>query len=99
MLTDNTVTVKAEGLSLTLPHPAAYALHKFIIFKRRKNKEKINRDIESAKRVFMQLVNSPDRKSIGRVFKSLHEKWRKTIMENLRSIGEDRIIDDIESNL
>lgn len=97
MLVDNTVKIKAEGISVTIPHPAAYALHKFIIFKRRKNKEKVSRDVETAKRVFIQLMDSPDKASIGRVYKSLHLKWRKTIIENLKSIGEEGIVADIAS--
>jgi hypothetical protein len=96
MLTDNTIKVKAEGITLTIPHPAAYALHKFIIFKRRKNKDKVDRDIETAKRVFMQTMESSSRASIVRIYNSLHSKWRKTIIDNLKGIKENDIIAELE---
>ena len=39
-LVENTITIKSDDLDIRLPHPAAYALHKFIIFKRRRKIDK-----------------------------------------------------------
>ena len=55
-LSENTVKVKVDNFHLALPHPAAYALHKFIIFKRRRNADKHDRDIKGALRVFRALI-------------------------------------------
>ncbi|MCE5300027.1 MAG: nucleotidyltransferase domain-containing protein [Spirochaetia bacterium] len=52
MLTENTITIDFEGMNMMLPHPVVYALHKFIIFKRRKKQEKSDKDPESALKVF-----------------------------------------------
>jgi len=92
-LADNTISINAEGLHITLPHPAAYVLHKFIIFKRRRNIEKHDRDIEGALRVFRELVNNSQKDEIRHTFNKMHKKWQKKVIENLKSIKETEAID------
>lgn len=90
-LASNTISLNAEGLRITLPHPAAYALHKFIIFKRRRTIDKHDRDIEGALRVFRQLIRHGDSAAIKRIFRKMHKKWQKTVLDNLESIGEAEV--------
>lgn len=45
-LIENSVIIKADDINIRLPHPAAYALHKFIIFKDRRKIDKHDKDIE-----------------------------------------------------
>ncbi|MFA6294442.1 MAG: GSU2403 family nucleotidyltransferase fold protein, partial [Victivallales bacterium] len=78
-----------EGIGIRVPHPAAYALHKFIIFKRRTKPDKQNRDIEGALRVFRQLQLEDKVASIESVFHKMHRKWQTTVITNLKSVGED----------
>jgi len=92
-LADNTISINAEGLRIKLPHPAAYALHKFIVFKRRRNIDKHDRDIEGALRVFRELVRNGDSDAIRRIFKKMHKKWQKTVLDNLKSIKETEALD------
>jgi len=94
----NTISINAEGLHINLPHPAAYALHKFIIFKRRRTVDKHDRDIEGALRVFRELLRHNRQNEIKGIFSKMHNKWRKKIIENLRAIEEDEIIDALEHN-
>lgn len=90
-LLENTISVNAEGMHIKLPHPAAYALHKFIIFKRRSKAEKHDRDIEGALRVFNELIRHKKNHEIRLIFKRMHKKWRTKILANLKSIGETEI--------
>lgn len=92
-LAENTIVIKAEGLNIRLPHPAAYALHKFIIFKRRRNSDKHDRDIEGALRVFNELVHFSKESEIRRVFRRMHKKWQKTVVDNLKSIKEVEVLE------
>ncbi|MBU1007399.1 MAG: nucleotidyltransferase domain-containing protein [Candidatus Omnitrophica bacterium] len=91
-LIENTISVNAEGLHIKLPHPAAYALHKFIIFKRRSKVEKRDRDIEGALRVFNELVRHKKHIEIRYIFKRMHKKWQQKILDNLKSIEEPEIV-------
>ena len=90
-LIENTISINAEGLHIKLPHPAAYALHKFIIFKRRSKAEKHDRDIEGALRVFNELIRHKKQSEIRYIFKRMHKKWQQKILDNLKSIGEQEI--------
>lgn len=95
-LAENTISITAEGLRIRLPHPAAYALHKFIIFKRRRNADKHDRDIEGALRVFRALIDHGDTAVIRRLFGRMHKKWQKTIIDNLGTMKEEAVIDVLE---
>ena len=94
----NTISINAEGLHIKLPHPAAYALHKFIIFKRRRTIDKHDRDIEGALRVFRELLRHNYQCEIRDIFNKMHSQWRKKVIENLKVIGEAEIIDVLECN-
>jgi len=91
-LVENTISINAEGLDIKLPHPAAYALHKFIIFKRRSKPEKHDRDIEGALRVFNELIRHKKHSEIRYIFKRMHNKWQRKILDNLKSIEEPEIV-------
>ena len=91
-LAENTITVQYLNLTLKLPHPAAYALHKLIIFGRRKIKDKAERDRLQAVGLLKFLV--ADKKKMDKVktiFSSMHPKWQKTILMNLEKIGEPEL--------
>jgi len=90
-LIENTIPLNAEGLHIRLPHPAAYALHKFIIFKRRSKAEKHDRDIEGALRVFNELIHHKKHSEIRYIFRRMHKKWQQKMLDNLKSIGEQEI--------
>jgi len=92
-LVAHTIKVNAEGLHITLPHPAAYALHKFIIFKRRRNIDKRDKDLEGAIRVFSELMQTNKQGKIIQIFKTMHKKWQSTIIKNLALSGESEIIE------
>jgi len=91
-LIENTISINAEGVHIKLSHPAAYALHKFIIFKRRSKAEKRDRDIEGALRVFNELIRHKKHSEIKYIFKRMHNKWQRKILDNLKSIEEPEIV-------
>ncbi|MBN1493984.1 MAG: hypothetical protein JW938_07545 [Candidatus Omnitrophica bacterium] len=90
-LAEHVIIINIEGLKIRIPHPAAYALHKFIVFGRRKKKDKKERDLEGALRVFRALIADKKKKDIKRIFLTMHKKWQKTVVSNLRGAGEDEI--------
>lgn len=76
---------------------SAYALHKFIIFKRRAKIDKHDRDIEGALRVFHALVRNNEHVTIQHIFRQMHKKWQATVIKNLKSIGEGAIVGLLEA--
>ena len=97
-LAANTIVINFDKLKIIVPHPAAYVLHKFIIFKRRKKIDKHDRDIEGALRVFHELIRNKEHTTIRYIFKKMHKKWRLAILKNLKSIGELEIVDILKAN-
>ncbi len=96
ILSENTISIDVDGIQIILPHPAAYALHKFIIFKRRGNQDKRDRDLEGAIRVFHELIKNDGLTAIKQVFNSLHKKWQATVLKNLESVKEVEIINTLK---
>jgi len=96
-IVDNTIAINFKGMRIKLAHPAAYALHKFIIFKRRRKKDKHDRDIEGAMRVFGELIKQNKHKDIKKVFNKMHKKWQQTVLENLNAIGELEVINVLKN--
>ena len=96
-LAANTIVVNFNDLKIRLPHPAAYALHKFIIFKRRIKVDKHDRDIEGALRVFRELIRNDEHSIIRHIFGKMHSKWQATVIKNLEPIEEFEIIDVLKS--
>jgi len=96
-LVENVIPLHFNNLVINVPHPAAYALHKFIIFKRRIKKDKQERDIESALRVFRELIKKGEHKIIKEIFSKMHKKWQKTVIQNLKSTEEFEIVHILEN--
>jgi hypothetical protein len=97
ILLKSTIRVKFDKMILNVPHPAAFALHKVIIYKRRGKKDKADKDKQQALMIFDYLVKKKDARKLRQIFGSMHIKWRKTILSNLKNLGRQDIIDILSS--
>lgn len=91
-LTENTIKAKIENITVVLPHPANFALHKLIVSQRRKAGEKIAKDRDSALKILKALIEKGDERIIRRVFDSAPQGWRKKILKGLELAGEIEIM-------
>ncbi|MBN2020489.1 MAG: hypothetical protein JW749_09715 [Sedimentisphaerales bacterium] len=64
MLASDTITARVEELSVTLPHPANFALHKLLILQRRPIRQKAEKDREAAIRILEALVSKGERDGV-----------------------------------
>lgn len=94
-LTQNTIRVDFEGISIILPHPANYSLHKIIIFQRRHNPEKMMKDRDSAIQILNALIDKGESSIIKNVYNSIPIKWQKKILNGLREDDDKRILEVI----
>ncbi len=89
LLQSHTIEIKYLDMTVVVPEPAAYVLHKFIIFERRLSKEKQLRDLKSAKEIGEFLLGKrKEKKKILDIFNSLPKKWQKTILRNLETYSK-----------
>lgn len=87
LLQDHTIKIQHENFVVTVPEPAAYVLHKYIISERRppKLKHKKEKDLSAATEIGNFLMEKPaQRKQLLKVFRSMPNRWQvdlKTILK------------------
>ena len=87
------MSVKFEGMSITVPVPGAFALHKFIVSERRFKNEKREKDLITAIQLGNFIVQDTEQRgNMIEIYKGLPQKWRKTILgiveEHCKSVYE-----------
>ncbi len=92
LLTENIIKVKVEDFTISMPHPAGFALHKLIIFQRRSKQEKAIKDRTAAVDILKALINKGDAAIIRRIFNSMIPKWRNKILKGLEGMEEKDIL-------
>jgi hypothetical protein len=84
LLLSRQIHIRAEGLSLTLPHPACFAFQKLIISGRRQDANKQAKDRAQAFDVLDMVIHRGEQSIAKLVFQSLPPKWRKTILKEIK---------------
>ena len=80
-----------KDIKITLPHPSCFLLHKVIIFKRREKDRRAKEATQIRRLVeLLEKVNQID--SLKEVYLRIHPKWRKRILNNLRELKEEKVI-------
>jgi hypothetical protein len=91
-LTQSKINIEVEGIPVIMPHPANFALHKLLILERRTTSDKLQKDVDAAKKILKALVEIGDSASIRGVFESAPKRWQKKMMRGLREIGEENLL-------
>ncbi len=91
LLSKDTIVVAVEGISLTLPHPVNFALHKLIISARR-SQGKGDKDRAAAVNILKSLIAKKEDWKIVKLFDSCPPRWRSAILKELRLLGEESIV-------
>jgi len=96
-LSQNTIKSKIGPVTLTLPHPANFALHKLLIISRRTKAEKKTKDKEAAIRILNALIDTGQTDIIKNTFRTMHKKWQTTVKKQLTDITEKNILNILET--
>ena len=90
LLSGNIMTIRTDDLIVRLPEPAAYVLHKFIIGRRRLQKDKADKDLSAAKEIGEFLLRDPEQRTkLQRIFESLPKKWQVKIRASVKNISPE----------
>lgn len=92
------IQMQFNDVTITLPHPVDFALHKLLIAGRRKDKEKAEKDRSQAVALLIALNNSGETEKIRKVFDAMPKQWRKTIKRELLTLGEEQLMELIEGS-
>lgn len=96
-LSCNVIKVKVENFTVTLPHPANFALHKLIVSQRRIKEDKAIKDRNAALGVLKTLIAMGRKDEIRSVFYSAPPGWQKKILGSLKRMQEIGIFDLLEN--
>lgn len=96
MATMHTIKLTFEGVPLSVPHPASFALHKLLVAPRRKDETKRARDIAVAVELLNMLLARRDTAILANVVGRIPASWRKTIFKTLKGSGAEDIRKQIE---
>jgi len=95
-LTSDTIAVSIDDVTVTLPHPVNFALHKLIVFQRRQKGDKAMKDRDTAIRILKALIDKGESARIKAVFQSVPRGWQQKIMTGLDLAEEPKIAKILE---
>ena len=82
------LTISYEDLSLTIPQPEAFTLHKLIVCCLRKKPEKAVKDAETARGMLMFFEGKPHHiKRIHEMYDSFPKGWKQRVNDGLKKVG------------
>jgi hypothetical protein len=83
ILQDHTLMVNYRRIPVTVPQPAAFVLHKFIVFTKRIDRDKAHKDLSDAVQIGEFLLTKKEQRILlAEVFSSLLPNWKKTLLKN-----------------
>jgi hypothetical protein len=92
-LSKHTITVHIKGISITLPHPAYFALHKLIILQRRPDQAKSLKDEEAAQRILHSLIRKGEKKFVRDVFNAMPPRQQKLVRKAIDKLNDPEVAD------
>ncbi len=88
MLQDHKFSMTHDGITLWLPQPEAYALHKILISPKRKDPAKREKDLMAAKSIGeLCLAYETRRQRLMAIYADLPKKWQRTISGVLEQLS------------
>ena len=85
---DHHMTITYEDITLNIPEPEAFALHKLIVCCLRKKVEKATKDAETARGLLLFFEGKPCHiERLHQLYDSFPKGWRKNIDAGLEKIG------------
>jgi len=95
-LAQNTITSTAENITVTLPHPANFALHKLLVMTRRRTSEKQTKDKQAAVGILNALMKKGQSSLVREAFETMPRRWQGKIKKQLTEIPDRTILEVLE---
>ena len=95
-LAQNTITSTVENITITLPHPANFALHKLLVMARRRIPEKQTKDKQAAVGIFNALMEKGQSSLIRKAFETMPRRWQSKIKKQLTEMTDRTILEVLE---
>jgi hypothetical protein len=96
-LSQNTITSKVGSITIVLPHPANFALHKLLVMSRRSKTGKQAKDKEAGIRILNALLVSDRSDTIKNAFQAMPKRWQGIVKKQLTDITEEKILEVLKT--
>ena len=83
ILLENPMKIEVDNFTLTLPHPAAFALQKLIISWRRPKEEKRLKERQEGIRILNSLITKGETDSVINILNTFPRRWKSSILRAL----------------
>jgi hypothetical protein len=85
---DYRMVITYEDITLNIPEPEAFTLHKLIVCCLRKNPEKAIKDAETARGMLLFFEEKPHHVNrIREIYDSFPRGWKKRVEDGLQKVG------------
>jgi hypothetical protein len=95
-LAQNTITAKLHEITVTVPHPTRFALHKLLVLSRRPTPEKRAKDKEAAVRILEALIDKGEEDLVRTTFDTMPPRWQTQVKQQLADPLDKRILDVLQ---
>jgi len=96
-LSKDTIKSKVGSITVTLPHPANFALHKLLVMGRRPEAEKKAKDKDAATKILCALIDSEQSSTIKNVFQAMPKRLQGIVQKQLTDITEKKILEVLKT--
>ncbi len=76
-----------HGVTVRVPHPACFALHKLLVAPRRDNAARRDRDAEAGLHILELLLAKGEVLTVRGLFEQFPRSWRKVVLKELQRVG------------
>ena len=90
-LSARTINATVKGISITLPHPVNFALHKLILANRRPSKEKAAKDIQAAVWILHAIIRKKQTAMIRETYDSMPKRWKTMVIKTISQLDDPEI--------
>ncbi len=94
-LESKTTNIQVEGLTVRVPDPAVFALHKLIVMERRRSEEKREKDKQQALGILRHLIEWRMDSKIQDAILLMHPRWFQSVLRNLKKENESYFLDHL----
>lgn len=89
LIQSHTMKTSYKGVSINVPEPTVYVLHKFIVSNKRKQSFKREKDIETARQLGEYILEQKSqRKKMREIYLSMPEKWKRDLNRIIKGASE-----------
>lgn len=92
LLLENPIQLLCGDIHVTVPHPAAFALQKLLVARRRRQKDKAEKDRMQAAAILRALEDSGRFGCVLSVLETMPQSWQRVVRQELAHLGETALL-------